>query len=55
MSVPKKRTSYSKKKIRKKRWFNKIIKFAQILYSQGPIRRQVDDESTEQNEKSNNL
>nr|YP_010261205.1 ribosomal protein L32 [Cephaleuros karstenii]UIB39146.1 ribosomal protein L32 [Cephaleuros karstenii] len=34
MSVPKKRTSYSKKKIRKQRWFNNILKYSNIFYNQ---------------------
>ena len=33
MAVPKKRTSYSKKKIRKNRWFKNIIKHAQKFYT----------------------
>nr|UIB38950.1 ribosomal protein L32 [Trentepohlia sp. YN1317] len=33
MSVPKKRTSYSKKQIRKQRWFKKILKFTKLFYS----------------------
>ena len=33
MSVPKKRTSYSKKKIRKQSWFKKILNYTKLFYS----------------------
>ena len=34
MAVPKKRTSYSKKKIQKNRWFKKVLKHAKRFYQQ---------------------